>query len=197
MQLFRKEVAKRQKEMLQISLQRLENVTYSARSSSEGEAAIRTADAQLLAQFIERAKDIEPLGQVVLGKNRRRDKLILQNYDRVLIPAKSMLVSVSGEVMFPGATVWEKDWRVADYIDTVGGFSQRDSNSRVVVIQRDGSIRTFDGGRRELDDKKAFVLSGDEILVIPQPDKKKMQFAIDISQILYQIALTARVAVLL
>lgn len=197
MQLFRESVAKRQKEMLLLSLQRLENVTYSARSGSVGEANLRASDAKMIDQFIERAKQVEPLGHVILGNNEKRDQIILQNRDRILIPAESLLVQVHGEVMFPSAMVWQKDLRAANYIEAAGGLTQKNKQSRVLIIQKDGSIRNLTGNRSAFDNKKAYVNPGDEILVLPQVDTKGMQFALDISQIIYQIALVARVAVLL
>jgi len=196
-QLFREEVAQRQKEMLVASLQRLEVMTFSTRSQTVGEAQIRTADAGLVSQLAKQVKDIEPLGQVVIGNREQRNNVVLKNNDRVLIPSKSLIVSISGEVMFPSATVWEEGFRVDDYIKASGGFSQRFKDSKVVIISRDGSVRVFKNSKRALRGKHAYVEPGDEIMVIPQVHKKTLQYGLDISQIIYQIALTARVAVLL
>ncbi len=196
-QVFRREVAQRQKEMLNTTLRSLESVALSARSATTGEAQIRTSDAQLLSQFIERAKTVEPLGHVTLGKGESKQELVLKNFDRIYVPSKSLLVSVNGQVMFPGASVWKKGMRVADYIELSGGFTHGNDENRVVVIQRDGTVRTFEGGRKKLSRRAAYVNPGDEILVIPKIDAKKIQFAIDITNVIYQIALIARVAVLL
>ena len=193
-QLFREEVAKRQKEMLLVSLQRLENATFSARSSSTGEAALRASDAQMIGQFIERAKDVEPLGQVVLSNGAHQNSIVLKDKDRLMIPAKSLLVQVHGEVMFPSAMVWNEEHHVEDYVLAAGGFSQKKKQSKVLIVRRNGSLEIVAMG--DIDDSDAVVNPGDEIMVIAQVDSKSMQYAMDISQVIYQIALAARVAVL-
>ena len=43
--------------------------------------------------------------------------------------------------------------------------------------------------------KKAEIGPGDEILVLPEPDEKRLLFAKEISTILYQVALGARVVI--
>ena len=196
-QLFRASVAERQKEMLHLKLQKLEDATFSARSNTQGVAGLRASDAKLINEFVKRAKDIEPLGQVVLGKNALRDGLLLQNKDRLYVPAKSLLIQVNGEVMFPSAMVWKEDLAIYDYIEQAGGFTQKKGQSRVLVIKQNGSVINYSSSLGKIKGSKARLAPGDEILVLPQVDSKKMQFALDLSQIIYQIALTARVALLL
>ena len=197
LQLYREEVAQRQKEMLNLKLQKLEDATFSARSNTEGVAKLRASDAKLIDEFIKRAKDIQPLGQVVIADNPLKKELTLQNRDRIHIPAKSLLIEVNGEVMFPSATVWKEKATVYDYIQAAGGFSQRKGHSRVLVIKQDGRIINFGDSIGKTKSKSARLEPGDEVLVLPQVDSKKLQFAMDLSNIIYQIALTARVALLL
>ncbi len=194
-QLFREEIAKRQKEMIEVSLQRLEQTTFSARSGTVGEAQLRASDAALITQFIERAKNAEPLGQVILGGHENRNNVILKNRDKIYIPSKTSLVQVHGEVMFSSAMVWQEGLRVADYIEAAGGFTQKKNQSRVLIVQRDGAIRHLKLKQSDLDEDEAYVDPGDEILVMAQVDSKKMQFALDLTQIIFQIAMSARAVV--
>lgn len=197
MQLYREEVAARQKEMIELKLQKLEDATYSARSSTEGVAKLRASDAKIISEFIKRARDIEPLGLVVMGNNPLKNSLTLKNRDRLFIPSKNLLIQVNGEVMFPSATVWRKDATIYDYIEAAGGFTQKSGHSRVLVIKQNGEIINYGDSMGKIKSKKSRLSPGDEVLVLPQIDNKTMQFAMDLSQIIYQIALTARVALLL
>ena len=63
-QLFRQSVKQRQKEMLATSLRSLETALLTARSGSSEEARLRKEEADLTLQWVERAKKVEPTGQV-------------------------------------------------------------------------------------------------------------------------------------
>ncbi|QOD82526.1 polysaccharide biosynthesis/export family protein [Chromobacterium haemolyticum] len=52
LQLFRKSVAERQKTMLTLSLQKLQETAFSARSSTKEEADLRTREAELIERFV-------------------------------------------------------------------------------------------------------------------------------------------------
>jgi len=60
LQLLRASVAKRQKKLLDDSLDRLEREVLAARSSTEEESALRLREAELILQFIERARKLQP-----------------------------------------------------------------------------------------------------------------------------------------
>ena len=87
LQLYRPSVAKRQKEMLNVSLDKLEEATFSVRSTTQEEANLRTKDAELVKQFIAKARLIEPKGQVVLNP-KDFDDVILENGDVLNVPEK-------------------------------------------------------------------------------------------------------------
>lgn len=190
-QLFRESVKERQREMLEISLRNLEVSLLTARSGSSDEARLRKDEAELTLQWVERAKKIEPLGQVVVGEDSQRDDLLLENGDVIRIPKKDGLVLVSGEVLFPNAVAFADDLEVQEYIDRAGGYTQTADNSRIVVARRDGSFEQTSAKRSDRVELKA----GDQILVLPKVDEKHRQFWKDLTQIIYQIAVSARVVV--
>lgn len=193
-QLFRKEVAERQKDMLEVSLQQLEQSALSARSKSVGEAQLRKSDSEAILQFVERARQVQPRGQVLLGHSSERLKVMLKDQDRIVIPNNTVLIQVHGEVMFPSAMVYSKDKTITDYINSSGGYSQKADESRVLVLHRDGTITRVKMGPwpgRRL--AKYEVKPGDEILVMPQVDDKTLQHTSDIIEIIYQVALSAAV----
>jgi len=188
-QLFRESVKERQKEMLVTSLRNLEVTVLTARSGSSDEARLRKDEADLTLQWIDRAKQVEPLGQVVVSHATERDGLLLENGDIVRIPKKDGLVLISGEVLFPNAVAYARNLDLKDYIDRAGGFTQNADNARIVVARRDGSFEQSDAnsmGARA-------VKPGDQVLVLPKVDEKPRQFWKDMTQIIYQIAVSAKV----
>lgn len=189
-QLFRESVKQRQKEMLLTSLHNLEMSLLTARSGSSDEAKLRQDEANLTLQWVERAKKIEPVGQVQIAKASQLNSMLLENGDVIRIPRKDDLVLVSGEVLFPNAVAYESKLSLEEYINRAGGFTQMADNARVVVARRDGS---FD----QVNPKRLFantdIQAGDQILVLPKVDEKKRQFWKDMTQIMYQIAVSAKV----
>jgi len=185
LQLFRKSVQVRQKSMLQTALKSLETSVLTARSATSDEASLRKEEADLILQWVERAKSIEPTGQVLIARATGMNDLLLENGDTLLVPARDGLVLVNGEVLFPNTIAHDTKLDLDDYIRQAGGFSQNADTSRVVVAHRDGS---YTSGK---DIKQ--VRAGDQILVLPKIDVKSVQITKDLTQILYQIAVSAGV----
>lgn len=198
LQLFRLSVKERQKQLLQTSLKSLETAALTARSGSTDEARLRKEEADLLLKWVERAKQIEPIGQVLVAQSASRDDLLLENGDVVRIPIKDGLVLVSGEVLFPNAIAFDPAMSWEDYIRRAGGYTQNADVSRVVVAHRDGSFDevTGDRGLFSFGGGDSSIRIGDEILVLPKIDVKSRQVAKDLTQILFQIAVFAKVAFL-
>ena len=192
LQLFRQSVKQRQKEMLATSLRSLEAALLTARSGSSDEARLRKDEADLTLQWIERAKNIEPLGQVQIAQTADLNQLLLENGDVLRIPRKDGLVLISGEVLFPNAVAFDKKLGLADYINRAGGYTQSADNSRVIVARRDGS---FEQTNPNSFMSNLSVHAGDQVLVLPKVDEKGRQFWKDISQILFQVAVIAKVAI--
>lgn len=189
-QLFRQSVKQRQKEMLDTSLRSLEAALLTARSGSSDEARLRSDEAELTLQWVERARAVQPLGQVVIAQSDQRDILLLENGDVLRIPRKDGLVLVSGEVLFPNAVAHEARLGLPDYISRAGGYTQNADNSRVVIARRDGSFEQ--ASARSLP-SNLDVRPGDQVLVLPKVDEKQRQFWKDMTQIIYQIAVSAKV----
>ncbi|WP_043003817.1 polysaccharide biosynthesis/export family protein [Comamonas testosteroni] len=189
-QLFRQSVKDRQKEMLATSLRSLETALLTARSGSSEEARLRKDEADLTLQWVERAKKVEPTGQVQIAQAAQRDNMLLENGDVIRIPRKDGLVLVSGEVLFPNAVAFDGSLSLKDYIDRAGGFTQTADAARVVVAHRDGAFEQVDTGKLF---ENTRLKAGDQVLVLPKVDEKKRQFWKDITQIMYQIAIGAKV----
>ncbi|MGV2947788.1 polysaccharide biosynthesis/export family protein [Acinetobacter sp. AGC35] len=185
LQLFRPSVAKRQKEMLNIALDKLEETTFNARSSTQEEAALRLRDAELVKQFIAKARQVEPKGQVVLNPDTFQN-VILEQGDILYIPEKTSVVMVHGEVAFPNGIEYRNGLSAKNYIEQVGGFSQKSNKSKVIVIRQNGKAELVRKGEK--------IKQGDEILVLPKAQTKGIELTRGITQVLYQIAVAAKVA---
>lgn len=197
-QLFRLSVKERQKQMLSAALKSLETNALTAKSGTTDEARLRAEEANLVLQWIDRAKQIEPLGQVVIAQSDSKDDLLLENGDILKVPAKDGLVLISGEVLFPNAIAYGEKLNLDDYIKKAGGYTQNADAARIVVAKRDGSFVEANNynslfGLFPSANKSLQVQAGDEILVLPKVEMKSRQFFKELTQIVYQIAVSARI----
>jgi len=189
--LYRKSVATAQKDSLDESLNRLQRSVFTAPASSDGEATIRAKEAELVLQFVESAKEIEPKGRVVVSDGYNVSNPILEPGDKIVIPSKTDLISIVGEVLIPQAVVFREGANIEDYIRWAGGFSERANRTAIMILHANGSMDLSDS-RSFLNDGE-FLKPGDQILVLPMVDAKNMQLVKDITEVLYRIAISANV----
>lgn len=179
----RKSTAREQKKAIEDALSRLEHNAYTATSSSNDEAQIRAKEAEMLSNFISRARQVQPEGIVVVGSGGKVADIALEDGDIIIIPEKTDVVLISGEVLMPQAVVWDEGRSMKEYIRSAGGFSNRADTSQILVVHPNGEVVP----------KASKVCPGDHIMVMPQIDSKNMQAVKEISQILYQIAVACKV----
>ncbi len=190
-QLMRKSVQVRQKEMLHAQLRALESSVLTARSNTAKEAELREREADLILRWVARAEKIEPLGMVSLAGSAARDDILLESGDVVRIPRVSNLVMVHGDVLFPSAMAHRQGQTIAGYIDQSGGFAQSKNSVNILLLHRDGTFTKVKTGN--IRSRKIHVNAGDEIFVLPRVQTKHVQIASDIINIFYQLALSAGV----
>jgi protein involved in polysaccharide export with SLBB domain len=185
--LLRDSVATKQKEIIDQSLERLERSVYTAPVASTGEGSIRVQEAQLISDFIQRARQVKPLGKVIVAENGNVADVLLEPNDTIIIPAITDLIHVGGEVLMPQSLVYNDNAEISDYIAWTGGFSERANDERILIIKANGSVlfETIDNHDTRL------LAAGDQIVVLPRIDAKTLQAVKDITQIIYQIAVAA------
>ncbi len=184
--LKRESVAKQQAESLQESLRRLETTYLGASSATNEEAQIRIQEAEMIQDFVERAREMEPSGRLVVAHDGRISDIRLQDGDVITIPEVSDSVLISGEVVVPQAVVYKPGMSAMDYIEGAGGFTQRGDDDHILVVRQNGAVRDADD---------VALRPGDEILVMPEVPTKNLQLASSLTQILYQVAVATKVAV--
>lgn len=192
-QLFRQSVAERQKEMLMSSLAALEQSVLTARSGTKDTAELREIEANTILRWIDRAKLVDPRGQVLLSDGYNPADIVLKQGDRVVIPPRRNLVMIHGEVLFPTAITYTKGQTIEGYVEQAGGTNRSLDNMNTLVMKPNGMFRSAND---DLDSKK-MVGPGDEIFVLAKPDLKALQLTKDVSQVIYQIAVSAAVALAL
>lgn len=190
-QLYRRSVAVRQKEALNQSLNRLESTVLAARSATYEEARIRAEEADTILAFIDRARDVEFPGQVTLPDYAELDRIFLEDGDELRVPARTSVVLVYGEVSFPNTQIHREKMTVEDYINNAGGLSPNADDDQVFLQKVNGEIVRVE----RLSSRRYQVEPGDEIFVLPEVPSKNLQLAKEISTIIYQLALGARVVI--
>lgn len=187
--IYRKSIALRQQELLQQSLDNLERHVIGASSVSLEEAQLRQVESQTILAFIERARKVQPKGQILLESLEEAAQLVLEDEDIIHIPSTSRLVTVYGEVQYPNTQTYRENESIRNYIDRAGDFSDNANKKEILVIYPNGLLEKID------DTKKIIQDPGVEIIVLPKADGKSLLFAKEISTIIYQIALGARVVI--
>lgn len=182
--IYRESVAEQQKRMINESLDRLEELTLATQSTTREEAALRQDDAALVKQFVAKARNVKTTGQIVVVPNSWQD-IILQQGDIIEIPAQTSVITVNGQVRAQGALTFNPDYTVGDYVANSGGFSDNADVKEILVIHQNGASEVVNTAYR--------IQQGDEIMVLPKVKTKRVEIARGLSQILYQLAIAAKV----
>ncbi|MBS9779730.1 MAG: polysaccharide biosynthesis/export family protein [Moraxellaceae bacterium] len=182
--IYRQSVAEQQKQMINKSLDRLEEMTLATQSLTKEEASLRQDDAKLIQQFIAKARNMKPTGQIVVVEDSWQD-VILQQGDIIKIPEQTSVITVNGQVRAQGALTFNKTLTVGDYIAKSGGFDDNADMEKILIIHQNGEHEIVNSVYR--------VQQGDEIMVLPKVKTKNVEITRGISQIVYQLAIATKV----
>ena len=186
--LYRKSVANIQKQLIETMLQDLEARALTSDSSTIEEASIRNKESEMVMNFVKRARAVTPLGQVVLSQADALDKIYLEEGDKIVIPKRSNIVIIQGEVNIPNALAYRENYGINDYIKVCGGYGDRANEEKVLLLKANGEVLQYDSS-----DSSPLVEAGDSILVLGKTDSKNILITSSITTILYQIAVGAAV----
>lgn len=191
-QVYRKSVAEMQKKLIDAQLRELETIALTTPSISPQESSMRSQESQSILQFIERAKKVEPRGQIVISEKSALENIVLQEGDTINIPTKNNIVVVQGEVALPGAFTYVNGHNLDDYINMAGDMSERANTERILVIRANGKAEKYNASLFAINAKPS-IEKGDAILVLPKAEGRSLMTTSVITQILYQIAIVAKV----
>ncbi|WPB85049.1 polysaccharide biosynthesis/export family protein [Sediminicoccus rosea] len=184
--ILRASVAAQQARALAEASDRLERALFLATSPTQGVAAIRSAEAQQISSYLQRARRVVPEGRIVVFSGGRCNSIRLEDNDIIVIPERRETVLVTGEVGATRAVLWRPGITVADLIREAGGLTARGNMNSIMIRRASGEVI--------LDPREA-PRAGDEVIALPRIDPRNLQVAQDIMQVLFQAALAARVFV--
>lgn len=184
----RQSVATLQRKAISDSLQRLEKSLLTASSATQEGAAIRVQEAQLIQEFTNKVLELEPNGVVVVCREGVVSDIILEDGDEVVIPQRSDVITISGEVSMPKSVVYTENYSLDNYIADAGGFTDRADKSNILIMHPNGEIVSA---------SSAAIQPGDMVLIMPSYDSKDFTVFKDIMQVVYQVAVATAVLVAL
>jgi protein involved in polysaccharide export with SLBB domain len=188
--LRRESIKTRQKQAIQESLTRLETAVLGRTSVTPEGAQIQLAEAELISDFVQRARQVEPQGILVVAKDGQIANPLLQPEDILVIPQKTNVVQVSGEVMVPQALIYEPDYTLKDYIDRVGGYTTHADKGKHMVMRRNGEVIPVFGTFKGVQ-----IQPGDEIVSLPAVPSKSVDIIRMMTDTIFKIASSAAIFV--
>lgn len=208
---FRDEVRRAQTANLEQLVKRMEAQTQTRLSTSAasvsssdgaGTAQLRMqAEAQAQKQAIDRLRNLQPTGRIMLGlspslnQEQKLPSLRLESMDRLVIPARPDFVYVLGAVNTESSLIWKSGLTVQDYLNQSGLTSGADQDE-IFVIRADGSVLSNNTNSWFSTVKRSEVMPGD-VIVLPEKTDHESAWSVftrnakDITQIIYQMGLGA------
>lgn len=213
----RERVRELQQKQLNEMVGRLERELMSAGTSmvatavTPDEAKLVQMEIEQKKQFIARLRGVKASGRIVINLYPQ-DKLKqtpydieLEDGDSIYIPSDPKTVQVIGSVYNQSAFVYDKDKNYSYYIDLAGGYTENADKKNTYILKANGMATkpgsglfgiAWSKGSNRWEFGSQQLEAGDTIVV---PEKLEriawMRNIKDITQILYQIAVTAGVLI--
>ena len=105
---------------------------------------------------------------------------------------KPTLLRMLGGIDFPNSGKIYSDKSFSWPMGLSGGFTDIADTKHILIIKQTGKVITYNFD--EFFRKSVIISSGDFILVLGKPNSENLQITQDITQIIYQIAVSAGVA---
>ncbi|MFC1811517.1 SLBB domain-containing protein [Thermodesulfobacteriota bacterium] len=211
-----------QQERLDEYVNKLEEDIYTL-SAQAGSTALDANEAAIVAQtlsskkqLVEKMKASETTGRMVINLDKllaapsSTDNFKLKPGDRLIVNKEPDFVNVLGEVFNPTALFAEKSKTVGYYLSRVGGVTENAQTNQMYLVRANGTVisKTQEGyfGLASWDTEdhrwtiggfdSVNINAGDSIIVPKKVEKYPwLKATKDITTVLYQIAVTAGVAI--
>lgn len=191
LQLFRESVAVEQKNAIKASLDNLEKDAYTNVALTPEGVVLQKQYAEMLTRFIERVKIIQPKGQIIVENPFLWPRVIMQNNDTINIPPYTSVLTITGEVISPTATIVNPRKRtIKDYIAEAGGYTNNADQSYVILIMENGMVCKVKANTFV---KDSVILEGAQIMIPAKSVSQSVTIASAISKIIFQVAFAAKV----
>jgi protein involved in polysaccharide export with SLBB domain len=167
------------------------------RAGTPEEVTALTAANAANSRLLQQLRNLRPSGRIVLQLPTNAPalpELVLEDGDRLNIPARPTTVGVFGSVFSTGSYLYSPSRTVGDYLRLAGGPTRGADSTSVFVIRANGSVNSslqesgfFSRGNQIAD---LSAEPGDTIFVPEELDKTTwVQNAKDWTQILYQFGI--------
>jgi protein involved in polysaccharide export with SLBB domain len=179
------------------SARELENEVPTLILAQSGQTTDLAAASTYLASLARSLRDMPALGRIVITADpavlavKPNLDFVLQPGDTLFVPKRPSTVTVSGEVLNPGAFQYRRGLSYRAYVKMAGGSTQSADDGRTFVVFPDGSAAPIDSGW--------FSFGGNgnippgSTIVVPRDLRpfNWSQFLKDVTQIVSQLAITA------
>ncbi|WP_346209169.1 SLBB domain-containing protein [Aeromonas salmonicida] len=157
------------------------------RQSSIANYTSSPAEAMTVVNQLENSKAVGRMTidmPAILSGDKQAD-VMLQDGDKLYVPALQNVVSIQGMVQFPSSHVYDGNLSVNDYLSRAGGTKKQADTDRIYVIKANGSVMlpgdSWFGGRKSLE-------PGDTIVVPVDSDYlDNLSIMTSATQVLYQL----------
>jgi len=178
----------RQKRALEDSLRRLEAAVLTKVSITTKGQEIQVQQAALISDFVNRAKEVEPEGILVVSKDNVISNVLLQDNDIITIPERTNVIQLSGEVMVPQALIYEENAKIENYIKRVGGYTTRADTTKHLILRRNGEVISAFGFNADVT-----IKPGDEIISLPEIPGVGAEILTMVVDVVFKVAATAAI----
>jgi polysaccharide biosynthesis/export protein len=196
----REEVKELQTKRLEENLDKLKTKAMQANASANGVGEKTEDKKNMLAAVTQleiEASSNKPIGRISLNLyydlNRFTNStydLTLKNKDVLYVPSMNDTITIVGEVLNQNTFVYDSKNDAKDYIKKAGGVTELADEDYIYIVKANGEAEKyttdyFFGGANN-------VFKGDTIVVPMKLDTvSDLAFTKDITQVLYQLAITA------
>jgi protein involved in polysaccharide export with SLBB domain len=170
-------------------------------STSSSTDSLQASRDTSVSRFLATLKAAKPTGRVVMEltpQSKTLPLLVVEDGDRLLVPAQPRTVGVFGSVFNAGSYLWKQEATLADMLKSAGGMKRGADSGGTFVVRANGSVISarqtrsgwFSVGEAGIMDVAA--LPGDTLFVPEELNRTTFaQEAKDWTQILYQLGLGA------
>ncbi len=213
----RESLKKLQQKRLNEMIERLEEELLSSLTIKTGvsltpqEAEIKKKELGVKREFLARLKQIKPIGRLVIHLKPIKelkgtpDDIRLEDGDKLFIPRNPHTIQVIGAVYNQSAFLYKPDRDVSYYVSLAGGYTKNADKKEIYILKVDGSaVKSreqisfwWNSKKRCWEIGSSVKLEPGDTIVVPQRMERIawLRNMKDITQILYQIAVTAGVII--
>ncbi len=150
-----------------------------------------------ISAFIDRLREFEPIGRQVVSvdpytlNSDPKYNFEMQDGDKLIIPKRTSVINVVGEVLNSTTHIFDQDLSVQDYIDLSGGVTEGADLSKIFVIMPNGQAVIYKQRLFQADISNS-LLPGSTIVISRNPDPFNwLQLTSIITPILSDLAVSA------